>query len=348
MIRSYKYLECVQEKLNEFVLAFFDKIEFENGVFDDIFFEPDFKDIAISHRKIIRGRCKEIYDVIKNKSQADKTALCDEIRNSNNIQNICSGNYTPKIFGKNETGIYKLLKEFFIDLYEQVLDGDAFNEKFNTSLKEHSQKFSEFNSNLTLCPLCGIGELKKQFDTIRDQYDHYLPISLYPFSAVNLRNLVPTCEGCNSTTVKGNKDVVTISRGKLFFLYQENYNGITLTCNIISDHVDIDNIEWEITYVNPDGYADEIESWKSIYCIEKRYRGYIKGRIGKWYKHYWEYMRDSDLNNLSQEEKNKSYNVYLKYDKSLGLTFIRKPALEGFLSGSVLPLAAIQARDYSI
>jgi hypothetical protein len=347
MIQSYKYFKCVQEKLNEFVLAFFDRIEFETGEFSTDFFMEHFREIAARHRSVINEKCRQIYEEIKDWDQAEKSEICGQIRESNDIVNICAGNYQPRKFIGEQPKIYSLLKDFFEGLYNQVLDGKPFNEKFKTSLKNHYNEFSKVNSNITLCPICGISELKKDKDIIREQYDHYLPISKFPLSSVNFKNLVPTCRDCNSTDFKGDKDILAISKGRLFFPYQENYKGISIECNILNDDSSIENIEWGINFVNPDGYTEEIEAWKNIYCIDERYKGYIKGRIEKWYKHYWECMNDTEMEGVSEYVKNNSYRTYLKHDNSLGLAFIRKPALEGFLAGSVLPLAEIQAKNYT-
>lgn len=67
---------------------------------------------------------------------------------------------------------------------------------------------------LRICPYCHMnhvnyheqqaknsGELE-----LRPPLDHFLPQSIYPYLAVSLYNLIPCCERCNSTTIKGAKD----------------------------------------------------------------------------------------------------------------------------------------------
>jgi hypothetical protein len=39
--------------------------------------------------------------------------------------------------------------------------------------------------------------------------------------------------------------------------------------------------------------------------------------------------------------------VFLEHDESLGLSFIRKPALEGGLEGAAVAQAALEAKIYS-
>ncbi|HAF31053.1 MAG TPA: hypothetical protein DCG75_18610 [Bacteroidales bacterium] len=350
MIRSYKYLDsAVQLRLHEFIIAYFNRIEFETAIFDDSFFGADFLEIADRHPQILKQQCIAVYNHIKDWNQVDKTNLCSQIRDSNDIANICQGNFAPSIIDRHATGLNKLLRDLFLDLYNQVLDGDGFNEKYTTNLRTHFNDFSRLNSDITLCPICGIGELKKHTDLARDQYDHYLPKSIYPFSSVNFKNLVPICIDCNSTQVKGSKDVVALAfNHRLFYLYDTNHHGISVSFNITVDSINTENIQWQITFTNPDGKNDEIESWKTIYNIEGRYKGFVNGRIEKWFRHYWTYLTDSDLAKYSEVDRKLFYNKWMEKDEECHLNFIRKPALTGFLNDSVLSQASLQARQYSI
>jgi hypothetical protein len=210
MIKNFKYLDtAVQLKLHESIIDFFNRIEFEFGPFQESFFNYALSHIARRHPKIVRLRCELIYNNIRSWSLAERTQLFNLIRESNSIENICSGAYVPKsLEQKNTKGVYGVIRSLFIDLYDQVLDGDGFRELYSTTLRSHFDDFSKLNSEITLCPVCGIGELKKHTDRSRDQYDHYLPKARYPLSSVNFKNLVPVCKECNSFDAKGETDVI--------------------------------------------------------------------------------------------------------------------------------------------
>lgn len=349
MIRKYKYLDsAVQLQLHESVISFFNRIEFERGPFQEKFFDYTLSYLASRHPKIIRYRCELIYNTIRKWQLAPRTELFNLIRESNAIENICSGNYEPKKLPKATKSLYGVIRGFFIDLYDQVLDGDGFRDLFSTTLRNHFDDFSILNSEITLCPVCGIGELKKHTDKTRDQYDHYLPKSIYPLSSINFKNLVPVCKECNSFDVKGDSDVIDVSTNrKLFYLYDESHKGISVSFQIDTDDANPNNIKWQITFSNPDGKHDEIESWKTIYKIESRYVGFVNARVESWYGHYWEYMNRSKVAHLPDETKKNCYEAFLEIDKEKYLNFIRKPALEGFLSGSTLAQASIEAKQYS-
>jgi len=347
MIKSYRFHISCHRMLHEHVMAFFDRIECETGDFDDSLFEADFLAIVKRHPKILKKRLKDIYEDLKDWKQDSRSALCELIRKSNNIELICSGGYQPPTIGADETGIFKLLRDMFLDLYNQVLDGNGFNDKYKTTLRAHFDGFSALNDEITSCPICGIGVLKKQDDKSRDQYDHYLPKALYPFSAVNFENLVPCCKECNSFDAKGEQDTIEVSSSRFFFPYDHEHKGIHLEVTLVDDDVDIANTEWELNFSNPDGKVEEIQSWRDLYKIDDRFLGYIKGTIKKWYKSYYAVISNSDFAHLDAETRKSIAMAQLKADEKLGLDYVRRPALEAFLDGSVLAQAEIEARSFS-
>jgi hypothetical protein len=345
MIKAYKYINTVHSKLNDYVLAFFQKIEEDTDGFRDELFEVEFLPILNRHPKILKERFKNIYEYTSSLSSEDREIFCKRIIECNEIEKICNGEYVPEAFSNELSPIDDLLKKLFLALYNQVLDGDPFRENANTTLRDHFNQFCEENSEITLCPICGISELKKSQDETRDQYDHYLPKSLYPFSSVNFHNLVPCCRECNSLEVKGDKDIIKISNGKLFFPYDINHRGISLKVNIKFDNAKLDGIDWEFEFANPDEKTDEIDAWKKIYNIESRYQGYIKPRIGKWYRCYYDFVRKY-MSKQNVSETKEIYFSFIQTDETMGLSFIRKPALEGLLSGSTIVQAEIEALQY--
>lgn len=346
MLRPYKYLQSDHSKLHEFIVAFFNRIENETGNFDMSFFVPDFKPIANRHRKIIKNRCREIYKVMKTWLADDRSSFCEAIRTSNDIKGICEGTARPLKTEQIPPDIRNLVKDLFIDLYEQVLDGAAFTSKYKT-LKDHFNEFRKINSNISLCPICGISPLKTQFDKGREQYDHYFPKTLYPLSSVNFENLVPTCSECNSPGCKGATDPIAVSAGKFFYPFDESHKGIDIKFQIVVDNINVDNIEWAVDFACPDGRCEEMQAWRTIYKIDDRYKGFVKGRIQTWYKTYWDYIHLTGGNDVLRRVRHLDYMRFLQSDKDNLLDYFRKPALEAYLTGSVLSQAEIEAKLYS-
>jgi hypothetical protein len=346
VIRTYKYIHTVHSKLHDYVLAFFLKIKTDTNGFRDELFELEFLPIVNRHPKILKERFKTIYEHVISISETDRQLFCHRVIESNQIEKICRGEYRPEAFTGELTEIDVTLKQLFLDLYKQVLDGPPFQENVNTTLREHFNQFSDTNADITLCPFCGIGELKKSQDKTRDPYDHYLPKSLYPFSSINFQNLVPSCKDCNSFDVKGEKDTIAVSTGKLFFPYDDSHKEISLVVNVQKDNSEPEKIEWELVFISPDNKNDEIQSWKTIYSIEDRYQGYIQARIEKWYRHFYGYNKSLKTEGIDLSTRIRCYMEVIEQDNSFGLNYIRKLALEGLLSGSNIVQAQVEALEY--
>lgn len=347
MIRKYQYVETSLTKLNDFVLDFFRTIERDTDGYRDLLFVPEFLPIVKRHYKILDKRFKEIYEYSSKLSDEDRHNFCQRVIDCNQIEKICQGEYRPISFGKDAPRIDQTLKVLFIDLYNKVIVGPAFQQYCHVSLRDHFDQFCKANEDITLCPLCGIGELKKSQDETRDQYDHYLPKALYPLSSINLYNLVLCCKECNSFDVKGEKDTIAVSTGKIFFPYDQKHRGISLLVNIRNDCNTVEEIEWDFVFSNPDNKEAEIESWKRIYSIEARYNGYIKARILKWYKAFFEFAKIRENAYLPTSKIVEEYIETLTINESLGLDYIRKPTVEGLLLRSNTIRAEIEAHSYS-
>jgi hypothetical protein len=347
MVKTYKYIETDHCKLHEFIIAFFERIENETGVFDDSFFHPDFLPIVNRHPKILKSRCVNIFNLLKTWKPSDKAQFIQNIKDSNEIEQICLGIKKPLDETQLPSDISEDLKKLFICLYEDILKKcDEFIKKYG-SLKDHFKRFKEEPNDYIICPVCGIQPVKTIHDKERDQYDHYLPKDIYPLSSVNFRNLVPICTECNSLLVKGKKDVLKQTTGKLFYPYDSNHKGIQIDFKLIKDDSKIENTDWAISYSNADNKSDEITSWKYIYNIEQRYTDFTKGRLRKWYNNYWNTMNDGDLKDIALADRQKVYFKSLQKGEEQYLNFIQFPALNALREQSLFVKAEQEAKLYS-
>ncbi len=355
MLRSYHFVVTDHQKLHGYVLEFFNSIEsltkdYEaaGSSIDDFYtenFNVEFLPIVKAHHKILKAPFYEIYTELRQWSQEERTELCEQIRLSNDIERICAGGFIPPVYDLGSRGVHGKIRGLFIKLYENVLGGNPIYKNLGLKLRGHFDEFRKQNFDTTLCPMCGISELKTQYDAARDPYDHYLPKSLYPFSSVNFCNLIPTCTDCNSTMVKGDKDIVALATGgKLFYPYDPNHRGIETRFSITADASEFEDIDWSVSFTNPDGKVDEVASWMTIYNIEERYLAFVKGRIKKWYETYW--VAFKKLTTIPEEERLNCYLISIEADEKQFLSVIRKPALEEFMNTSAIAKAEQEALRY--
>lgn len=114
--------------------------------------------------------------------------------------------------------------------------------KSNEIRKEFERVYTNFSNRsfgyrwaeklgVTVCPYCNRSYIftvgsDKGHGKARPQYDHFFPKSIYPYLAVSIYNLIPSCAVCNS----GKSDVNSFENGKVKYLnpYVEGYGTKTV------------------------------------------------------------------------------------------------------------------------
>jgi hypothetical protein len=123
------------------------------------------------------------------------------------------------------------------------------------------------------CPYCGYGDIKGQYNTKREAYDHFLPKGIYPFNSVNFRNLAPMCHECNSSyKLKKDPIVSNATRRKAFYSFATIASGISLEITFANSDIDqLCPANITLTVTAP-GRDEEVGTWKDVFGIEERYK----------------------------------------------------------------------------
>lgn len=239
--------------------------------------------------------------------------------------------------GNIDNSIEKYLISLFVEtLYENQLGkkDSTFSKKISSNIGQHylglRNDTSFYDEDFTLCPFCGLEPLKLLESEGRPDYDHLLPKgdSLYVFSAINIKNLIPMGDHCNKKKraqnllfTDNNRTQKTIA----FYPYSlppnpfELYN-ISLSClespNMSNNWKGIWNID--ILPIDP---ADtltlsKIKSWDRVFNIKARYCEYIQDHIKPIINKIIKNI-DTSISDLLTEVKSKLQyqleNIY-KYD----------------------------------
>ncbi|MBT9777203.1 HNH nuclease [Clostridium sp. MCC353] len=112
----------------------------------------------------------------------------------------------------DEFGSYEGSKALFEELVNQVFRYKNFSER-QSAVKILREL------DIYTCPYCNrqyIFTLKN--GKVRPQFDHYYPQSLYPYLALSLYNLIPSCSICNQA--KSSLDTVT---SPILYPYEEEF-----------------------------------------------------------------------------------------------------------------------------
>jgi len=341
MLLPYKYIETPHHFLNDNLIAFFNRIEFETSDYSHTFFEADFyNNIVCHHRKILEAPLKGIYEVIKEWQQYKRSDFCKRIRESNDIELICKRKLNPlKIddIDKEITDVVDI-KKLFSDLYKQVLYGNHCSILYG-SMQEHFKLFKSDENEIFKCPICGLIPQNSKEEK-KEDYDHLLPYTIYPFSSVNFKNLAPICVDCNSD-YKEDKNVLDNAGKKIFFYYDSSHSGININAKLDSEK----DYRFSFSYLTADNREEEIESWDSIFGITDRYVKRAKGKAHNWYKHYWEFLKDPTYEAIELDVKKKMYFSIYKKDPD---TEVIKPPVIQAMENSILHTAYKEASEYKL
>jgi hypothetical protein len=133
-------------------------------------------------------------------------------------------------------------KQSLVDKYQTVID--VFDYKsFIANKPDVSYEISKL-IGVNTCVYCNRQYIftvddEKNNHITRPEFDHYLPKSIYPFFALSLYNLIPSCHICNSNCkgiVKLNKDInpyLTDKKNNFFtFTYHVKENGLPSSVQI--------------------------------------------------------------------------------------------------------------------
>ncbi len=291
MLFAYTYVPHAMEKMQEFIdFIFFEVwckapigLAFSLDLFEN---EADLREVlstfgftanAPERGKQFYKDIKAIYELFAPLSSPQIDQLKQWYQGNNDIEKVCANDSTIQIIRYTEIAaihfdLSEQLASFFKGLYsQQLLDLAALRKKIGR-IDEHYKIFMQAN-NSGKCPFCGLNNIKGEYHTRREAYDHYLPKALYPFNSINFCNLVPACHECNST-YKLSKDPAhnAIGRRKAFYPYANGAFGIEITVDL--NNPDIDRMtpaDIQLTF-GPAAVHAEIETWKEVYGIDERYK----------------------------------------------------------------------------
>lgn len=257
--------------------------------------EP-FYDLIKRENSKLKPILKVYYDKIKGKK---KKLLINYLKQ--NPTTLClSKDFPDKILNymdnstKEQLNILEKLYRYF---FEDVLGKKGI-------LKEHYDVLQ-----LKICPFCTIGSFTSYKGKYRESYDHFLPITKYPYWGIDIRNLAPMCTVCNSY-VKNSKDPFYSKENNEKQPILHPYQTLT-SIKVILKAFDDEPI-FDITAESLD-YQIYLDNYVIFFELDERFKAEFKSRHAEWF----EYLRE----NIFTQFKD----VKITFDdyKTLVTTFIR-------------------------
>lgn len=222
--------------------------------------EDVFKSVFRAFRRLTNG--KQNYLINEYQKSFDVKKVC----NDNSIFIPCADDFDPII--------KKPLIELFRFLYENTINTEVFKKVTGMHADDHYDEF--FRSNeIHVCPFCGL-ESYTFPEYRRAEYDHYLPISLYPIFGVNFNNLVPMGDHCNGK--KNDSDILYGSGRRRVIIYPYGSFKYNLAVKCINKP-SLTNVEglWEvkITASSPKRKA-QIKAWDEVFSVQTQFSSSFK------------------------------------------------------------------------
>lgn len=226
----------------------------------------------------VKAKFETLFKAFKRLNKAKQSELISIYTTSKNIKNICSDlTNIYKGVDKYDKPIRKPLKILFEFLFNETVGTAVFKSNAKMHIDDHYTLFQQKN-NVHVCPFCGL-ESYPNPEFRRAEYDHYLPISIYPWLGVNFNNLVPMGDHCNGKKNATNllySDYTIDKRRLVWYPYEWIKHSITLKCKKKPTLADMRG-EWEIIfkakYVSD---QDKINTWIEVFEIPSRFNNHLQ------------------------------------------------------------------------
>jgi hypothetical protein len=226
----------------------------------------------------VKAKFETLFKAFKRLNKTKQSELISIYTASKNIQNICSDlTNIYKGVDKYDKPIRKPLKSLFEFLFNETVGTAVFKTNAKMHIDDHYELFQKAN-NVHVCPFCGL-ETYTLPKSRRSEYDHYLPISIYPWLGVNFNNLVPMGDHCNSKKNASNilySDYLVGSRRLVWYPYEWINYTVILTCKKKPKLTDMSG-EWEVNFkASTPRNQEKIKTWNDVFEIPLRFNEHIR------------------------------------------------------------------------
>lgn len=275
----------------------------------------------------------EIYNEFKIINSTDTKTYKKYFLHNNSIENICNGTvgYNPVRYsdleGRNKN-LNKKLESFFTALYSNGFIDLVDTKKIVGSKTDYYHSFVKANT-IGVCPFCGLYPIDGEYDPTRDAFDHYLPKSKYPFNSINIKNLAPSCNKCNSGN-KGNSDPLYKGdkRRKAFYPFSKTVPNIEISIKLkIKDWTKIIPEQLDVL-IKSKSFQEEVDTWIDLFNVDQRYAAKCCAELGgkAWLRRIFDESKNYKLTPQQMLEGEKACAADNPWFES---SFLKKAFLDG-------------------
>ena len=279
---------------------------------------------GLARRTGLRDRLKAYDRAIRHLTPSERSSVLDALESENLIADLVSGARECAKMNELPAGIRESVKKLFESAFDLLTDTGSRDEHYAIIVDQIPAR---------VCPFCGIYPLSSAGGP-REDLDHYLARSIYPFASANLRNLVPMCHSCN-TGYKQAADILRDAMGVRRHAF-DPYDAVGVDISLdqsspFSSDGD-SSPRWEVGFV-PE--TPEVRTWDEVFRVRERIRrDVLEPDYNRWLRDFRKWVLCLGRSVETQSEVRSVLADYQDYVSSFGLSdraFLRAAAFKMLL-----------------
>ncbi|HEX2948387.1 MAG TPA: hypothetical protein VHV83_02265 [Armatimonadota bacterium] len=259
----------------------------------------------------LRDHLATYVTAIQSLNQAERDQVSTALINQNNIAGLLTCSSHCELITALPAIIQPAIKELYKYAYKELLK--------ELGIRDRHYRIIYDRTRYHLCPFCGCEFFSApRPDAPREELDHYLAVSKYPFAAVNLRNLTPMGHRCNSS-YKHTDDILRDDNGTRRRSF-DPYNAPGLKVQL-EDSVPFAGQGGQIPrwVINFDMSCDEVETWDSVFSIRNRYEhDHLTPDFKPWLNEFRHFCRVINHRATNDQEVVRAVSLYTDFQDGLG------------------------------
>lgn len=274
----------------------------------------------LKSRTGLRNRITEYAEAFESLSNAERSKVVAALPSQNCVPQLVAGTKSCECVAELPEAIREPAKKVGAEAFRLLTEFEIRDEQYRRIYETLRHK---------VCPFCGIGHFGSP-QSHREDLDHYLPRTKYPFAAANLKNLPPMCDSCN-TDYKRDVDPIRNSHGARQAVYP--YGGQTFVISLLQSQPFSSSLGsnplWQIDIVPS---LPESSTWDDIFSIRARYTNdFLNPYYRVWLDEFGGWCKSAQLSPSSREDLLDAVDRYLvwKHEDPLeGRNFLKAAVFE--------------------
>ena len=273
MLQLYEFVTPHEaNKVHEYMADFMHKIKEAKHVDEfniEVYLPEELKIKAKNKKGKFYKLLKSFFEKYKLLSAKNKHIVDNAFVSMNKIKELFAEKIDRVTIADLPETIRVESKQLFVYVYETILQSLG-------KIKDHYSSFLKIQDNM-YCAFCGIEKFNHS-DHWKQDYDHLLAKTIYPFAAINMKNLCPMCEKCNRVHKK-KKDLIWENGLQIKAINPYlKYNKIKINFSGSKLFAQRNLNQWTIKFLPS---SNEVVKWDNVFRIKERMVKDILSASGK-------------------------------------------------------------------